>query len=691
MLARPTAHRGDFLWWILRAQWACGPLLLVLLTDVSRAAIAASAASFLAGTALDRAGAPRAGLRRLTLPLVALATIASVADLFAGSRDLLTSTSVLALGIQSVKFLLPKNARDGWQLSAVSFLEFLAVAAATAEIQFAAFAFFFLGLCAGAMWALQVEQGEEAREGTASSPPIRPRFAVTLLLFTTVGGFLITSLLFAVTPRIGIGQILRRLGRAEGVSGFSDTISLRDVTGVKLDRRVVARVEFPVPPPGIPSSLLYLRGAVYSRFDGTAWKRAGGIPRRVPRSGFYYVVASPPRGVPLSTAEITLEAMGHTALFVYGSPYLFEGSLGEIWAEQDGSFSLSQAGHGALRYRVQGVRDGRHPSRAGRPEEGECLELPPGWEDLRGVAAAIVAGGRSDAERAALALRHFRSGYRYTIVDPAPSIREFLSTNRAGFCEHYATALALLLRAAGIPARVAAGYLGGEWSDVGKYLIVRQSDAHAWTEAWIDGRWETLDATPPLGENSPFFARTGAAGFYIDWARQRWNKYVVNYSLRMQAEGVSEGWAAIRRAKAFMTRELAPGAGFRFRTGALAAALLPPALIGVLLWRMLAGRGTPGGPQASRGRRDAGTPRPYARLVRRLSAMGYRRRPGTTVEEMLRRAAAAAPDLSDSVSRFLELYHRDRFGAFPLPPGEFREAARLAGRLGREIPRSGAA
>jgi transglutaminase-like putative cysteine protease len=685
---RRGASPGDFLWWVLRAQWACGLVLLALLTEVSRAAVLASGASFLGGVALDRAGASRAGLRRLTLPLVVLAAAGSGADFFLGSRDPLFAVSVLVLGVQSIKFLLPKSARDGWQLCAVSFLEFLAAAATTEEIQFVAFAFLYLGLCAGAMWALQIEQREEERPGTLCR--VRPRFAAKLLLFSMAGGFLLTAVLFALTPRIGIGQILRRLGRGGGLTGFSDAISLRDITGVKLDRTVVARVEFPELRPGASPLSLYLRGAVYSRFDGTTWKRPGGDRRRVPRSGFHYLVAPPARGGRISTAEITLEAMESPALFVYGNPFLLEGSLGEIWMEEGGSLSLSQPGHAALRYRLQFFPDAQRGPRSGAPKEPEYLELPPGWDDVRGLAARVSAGGTSDASIAELALRHFRTGYRYTIVDPAPSVREFLFTNRAGFCEHYATALALLLRAAGIPARVAAGYLGGEWSDVGRYLILRQSDAHAWTEAWIGGRWETLDATPPLGENSPFFARTGKLGIYIDWVRQRWSKYVVNYSLKMQAESVSKGWAALRRARAAVRRGLAPEGDFRRRGGWLAAALLPPLILAILFRRSRAGAASRKGRGAARVTGETRAPRPYARLLRRMSALGYRRSPGATMEEMLLRAASPTPGLSAAASRFLALYHRDRFGPFPLSPADFREAARLAERLRREIARSGA-
>jgi len=204
-------------------------------------------------------------------------------------------------------------------------------------------------------------------------------------------------------------------------------------------------------------------------------------------------------------------------------------------------------GHPTLRYRVRFAGEIAGRSRTARRAGAEHLAFPQGHEDVRALAKEVAGDAGTDRERAERILRFFGSGFRYSLSDPAPSIREFLFRKRAGHCEHYAAGLALLLRGAGIPSRVAAGYLGGEWNGVGKYLIVRQSDAHAWVEAWIDGRWATLDATPAAGDSSPFRTRTGVLGLYADWLRQRWDKYVVNYSLGMQADAVRGGIRAVRR------------------------------------------------------------------------------------------------------------------------------------------------
>ncbi|MHB8940324.1 MAG: transglutaminase TgpA family protein [Desulfobacteria bacterium] len=668
----------EFLWWSLRAHWALALGLLALFTDAARWALLLAAFAWVAGVAMDRADTPRIALSRLGSPIVALFLAAAAADFLFGSRDLLASLSLLVLGVQSVKFLLPKGSRDGWQLCAVALLEFLAAAAGTFAPAFALFAFLFFVASAGAMGALHDQEAEEAGRPSGGYA-VPARAAAGVLLAAGVGGFLASAVLFAVIPRLEFRQILERFGRARGVVGFSDTITLREVTGIKSDRRVVARVEFPELRPGLLPANLYLRGAVYSRYEDGVWSRGGATPLPVQRVGFTHFVGDD--AVPDSTADITLEAADNPALFIYGHPTLIEGAFAPLLSDGEGNFSLARSGHPTLRYRVRFAADLPPRSRTGRRAETEDLAFPKGYEDVRVLAREIAGATGTDDERAERIMRFFMSGFRYTLSDPASSIREFLFRKRAGYCEHYAAGLSLLLRGAGIPSRVAAGYLGGEWNGVGKYLIVRQSDAHAWVEAWLDGRWVTLDATPPSGDSSPFRTRTGTIGLYVDWLRQRWDKYVVNYSMRMQADAVKEGVRAVRRT----------GAAFRFRgwggIGGAArratgwALLAAPALY--LLYRLLRKRrnsaenGSPPGLPP--------LPGPYARLVRRLDRNRFRRHPGETLEEALTAAAGSRPDLSGDAVRFLGLYHRDRFGPEPLPPEAREEAFRLADLLRRGI------
>ena len=668
-------------WWLLRAHWAAGLLPLAFLPAVSRLAVVAAALSLAAGAILDAAGAPRRRWDRWAAALLLAAACGAAADFLSGNRDILSTFSLLVLAVQSVRFLLPKRARDGWQLCAISFAEFLTSASAATGMQFAAYLFLYLGLSAGAMWSLQSEAAAEAGEFPRFR--LRARTAAAVLLLSAAAGFLCTVLLFAVTPRVGFGGMARRFGRPAGLSGFSGTISLRDVTAVKMDRTIVARIEFPTLDVRLSPQALYLRGATFARFDGSRWTRGGVPPGRVPRWGTAYVLAPPPARAPLFSADITLESMDQAAVFVYGTPVSIEGSLGDLLTDGRGNYSFALPEVAGARYTLRFAANSAgtiDPPLADR----DYLALPDGSDDVRELAARLTAGAASDDEKARRLRRYFLSGFRYTLVDPASSAREFLFVRKAGYCEHYATGLCLLLRAAGIPARVAAGYMGGEWSGVGKYLIVRQSDAHAWTEAWLGGAWRTMDATPLLGEDSPFFARTGALGIYLDWARQRWNKYVVNYSLKMQGDAVVDSWSAARRAWAWAGRRPARGSGaWRARAGwAVPAAGLAAAGL-LLLWRRRAVRGAADGPRSPGG---PPLPRPYARLARRLAALGHRRSPGTPLSDMVLAAAALRPELRAGAARFVDLYHRDRFGPRPLSADESREAVRLAALLRRGAP-----
>jgi transglutaminase-like putative cysteine protease len=674
-MTRRTASR-ELRWWALRAHWGLGILLLAAYTDTARGILLATAAAWAAGAAMDRAGAARTTLGRLGTPVVGLFLVLSVADLLFAGRDLLASVSLLILGVQAIKLLLPKRARDGWQLCAISLLELLAAAVSTERLSFALFAFLFLPASAGAMWALHDQEGEDGGR-PAGGFDMPARTAACALLLTGVGGVLATGILFAVVPRLDLHRGLPRNSKGEAVSGFSETIALREVTGIKTDRSVVARVEFPASDRGLPPGNLYLRGAVYSRYAGGGWRLRRSPVSPIPRSGFQHIVGGVPPA-PLSVADITLGPADHPRLFVYGHPAMIEGLPGLLLADTEGNLLLPQPAHPTMRYRLRFAAGlPAHGGSASDPGIG-YLAFPEGYEDVRALGLAIMGTGGTDAARADRLLRFFRAGFRYTLSNPAPSLRRFLFTEKTGYCEHFAAGLALLLRAGGIPSRVAAGYLGGEWNDYGHYLIVRQSDAHAWVEAWIGGRWVTMDATPPQGEASPFFQRTGIFGLHVDWLRQRWDKYVVNYSMRTQAAAVAGGWSAFRSTrKAFGT-----WGGIWLKAMARWAAV-PGLLAGGAIYLLYRRRRRPGNRGGNRDPQRL--PVPYARLLQRLERSGYRPSPGIPMEGMLGTAVRTRPELSEDAARFLALYHRDRFGPAPRDRAVQAESFSLADRLRRRL------
>src|SRR5690606_32454560 len=162
---------------------------------------------------------------------------------------------------------------------------------------------------------------------------------------------------------------------------------------------------------------------------------------------------------------------------------------------------------------------------------------------------------RDEEDMVQQVLAMFRTqSFFYTLTPPLlgdQPVDDFLFNTRSGFCEHYASAFTFLMRAAGIPARVVTGYQGGEVNPVGDYMIVRQSEAHAWAEAWIEGRgWVRIDPTAAV---SPLRVESGIAAAVpstdglplalrsnSEWLRQLrftwdsfandWNQWVLGYN-----------------------------------------------------------------------------------------------------------------------------------------------------------------
>src|SRR5262249_20362469 len=149
------------------------------------------------------------------------------------------------------------------------------------------------------------------------------------------------------------------------------------------------------------------------------------------------------------------------------------------------------------------------------------------------LARELTAQAHGPYDKAVALMRHL-ARFRYTTDLPAPGAADplsgFLFDFRAGHCEYFATALAILLRAVGVPSREVNGFYGGEWNDFGNYLAVRQMDAHAWVEAWFPGHgWVTLDPTPGAAARGEL--RSGSwlhkLQQMIDTVELAWHKHMV--------------------------------------------------------------------------------------------------------------------------------------------------------------------
>jgi hypothetical protein len=166
------------------------------------------------------------------------------------------------------------------------------------------------------------------------------------------------------------------------------------------------------------------------------------------------------------------------------------------------------------------------------------LQLPPLDPRIRALAGDIVAGLTTDMKRALAIENHLRNSYGYTLTLPdhatADPIAYFLFERKKGHCEYFASAMAVMLRACGIPARIVNGFQSGQFNPISKLYVIRASDAHSWVEAHIAGRgWVTFDPTPPDPGAHPGGLLAKLA-LWTDAAETFWQDWVLRYDLGRQ-------------------------------------------------------------------------------------------------------------------------------------------------------------
>jgi len=327
-----------------------------------------------------------------------------------------------------------------------------------------------------------------------------------------------------------------------GMTGLSDTMSPGNLSQLALSDAISFRATFDGQPP--PQPLRYWRGPVFWDFDGRAWSSGLShlVPFKAPQgtgASYRYSVLLEPHN------RYWLFALETAASLPDRSRMTFDGQV----------FSNTPV-RSRLRYDMVSMVNPDRDPRESRSTLDRALRLPADYNKrTRALASEWRRAGGSDADMLARALDFLRrGGYTYTLEPPllgTNSVDEFLFDTKAGFCEHFSSAFTVLMRAAGVPARVVTGYQGGDLNPVDQIITVRQSDAHAWTEVFIEGRgWVRVDPTAaaiptridvglaralPQDLGLPFMMRPD-----MEWLRgmrylwealaHKWNVWVLGYN-----------------------------------------------------------------------------------------------------------------------------------------------------------------
>lgn len=642
--------------WVLLSAGACLLPLLLQLPLLIAVTIALSAVAVVAMSWRQ----PLHGLIRLFLSVALIATVLAMSG-FSVGRD--TGCALLAamLAIKPSETFGLRDARS--LLGFALFAPFATFLLDQGPLSLA------LGLTATLLTlaALQlladVESGDVRRDASAIQ-----RMAGTARLLAL--GLPLALAAFWLFPRLG-SPLWGIPERAMASTGMSDQMSPGDWNDLMGDDRPALRARFfgPVPAP----SQMYWRGPVMWDFDGRTWRQ----PRWMP--GWTETAVEP--GPQRWDYEIEMEPTDRRQLVALD---LLISAPGGSELDPDHNLQSQMQLTGVTRWRMQSAPPQRYEASLSPQTRQYALRLPPNFNP-RTLALArqwrLEAGPAADGAIVTRALDWIRRDFAYTLETPLAgrnSVDEFLFDQRAGFCQHFSSSFVVLMRGAGIPARVVTGYAGGYRNSVGGYWLVRRSDAHAWAEVWLRGRgWVRVDPTAAVAPERIYDTiddrRSVAGGLFGgladgrslidvgDWLRRGWNDFVLGFDANRQQ------------------RLLRPFGIDRIDDRTLVLLLMLAVALG-LLWMVWFSR------------RNEREPDPVLRawhaLARRYRHLGLERLPDEPAGRWVERVADARPELAGELRILSDRFSDWRY-ADGEPGGRSTRALTQALRAHRPSPRNG--
>ncbi len=534
-----------------------------------------------------------------------------------------------------------------------------------------------------------------------SIPSLKQRFRMAGFILALA--IPLTFVLFVAFPRIQ-GPLWGLPSDAHGAhTGLSDSMSPGNISQLAQSDDVAFHIKFfdPAPSP----DLRYWRGAVFDRFDGRTWTQSPQNPRILSAHNASNTVSTITPDKTGIRQQITMEASGQQWLFALETPVaapILEG------ANANNKTTLTRyheivAEHvinERQRYDVTSyLNDNRGDNRSNNRNDSQALNNGNETEQslLQDVALPIDYNPRTVAFATALrkqyadnaslinaVLRFFRTeNFSYTLDPPLlgkNSVDDFLFSTRAGFCEHYSSAFVVLMRAAGIPARVVTGYQGGEINPIDGVMVVRQSDAHAWAEVWLPTQgWMRVDPTAAVAPSRIHLqlhaeAPASLLGELFDLAPTQnnlWKKLIgVRADIQNRWDAIGNGWTqwvlnytpdrqknllqTILKAFNVQHAEQYDGSRLIWMLLTLMLALGTVAICAVTLPLLLIARKTDP--------LDA----LYSALCKRMAKRGLAKKvhegPATFRRRLCAPDSPLSPAAKDAIARFLKLYETLRYG-----------------------------
>jgi hypothetical protein len=623
------------------------------------------------------------------------------------SGDLLTSGIHFLLVLMVIKLFNLQQRRDYVHLYAISLVAILAAASLTSDLWYVPV---FLAYLLAGVWTLLLFQ--LTQDTTPSSTAILQESSesdrlVTSKLFWLANGlaaatFGLTLVMFFVIPRVSVGFYQKGYGESIRTSGFSDTVDLGSIGPIKRDRSVVMRVELPDRPPH-EVERFYLRGVAFDRYDGRSWANQLSHRRNLSEDSpetFTLRWNQSPQPLPHGPAlrqHIQLEPLDTPVLFAAPFAESINGRFPAVQADVTGALyvpfpSSTRIEYSAVSRSNTVAAADLQPQQATYPELflRHFLQLPVQSERIAALARDVAESQRTTYDKAVAIQDHLSRHYRYSLDAPlaaqAHPLEEFLFDRKTGYCEHYATAMVIMLRAIGIPARLVTGFLATEWNEYGNYYVVRQQDAHAWVEVHLPhSGWVMMDPTPADGDSAGSVPPAWhTVQSMLDSVRLRWNRFFVQYSATDQLavmRDLQTGSASVRLRTLDSLASLFRPLTAAFETGIHSVTTGDPTRValvlagcGVVAWLVWARpwnwqrrpTGAAGDEQA--------IVQLYRRMLRQLERRGIRKPAAMPPLHFIRIIQEQWSTASTAVASITELYCRARFGRVPLTKEELHRA-----------------
>ena len=617
-----------------------------------------------------------------------------------------------------VRFYSAVSDRDATFLAMLSFAGILAAAVLTVDTTFLIFFFVFLLFGVATFVGMELRRGAVGAVTPAPNlQPERDRRLTRALSFAALtvalGAMVLGSGLFFFFPRFNAGYLGNASFSPSLMTGFSENVELGQIGEIKKNSSVVMRVQTGRP---LGYERLRWRGIALTTFDGKRWTSPQRSAQTLsPNPDGWIYTADPAQKAdapgPGILYTVYLEPLATDAIFVPGKVVSLKGNFtgdggnsfsamrrSYIFRDSTGTLLNPFHNYGALRYsgfsRLPPLNATklRAASTNYSPDIAETyLQLPPKLDSrIPELAREIAKNAKTPFDKALVMESYLRDRFTYTLnlagkpgEDP---LAHFLFETRAGHCEYFASAMTIMLRTLGIPAREVNGFLPGEYNDLGGDYIVRASDAHSCVEVYFPGNeWQVFDPTPAAPETAGnFLSRLGQ---YADWLQITWSEWVIGYDfahqlvLAQNLQRTSKSWSeTVRdwfRMKQRASRKWMKS--WQFQHGA-AGFLLPIFLVALLvalrfnlfaelvrrvrLFLQLRGaRSAQSNPQLAS--------RLYGELLRILARRGFLRVESQTPLEFA--AAVNSPNLASPVREFTNIYAHARFGGAPCNTTRLRQ------------------